>query len=150
MEENQIRQPGEPIRAALQCQTSRPHRILVVDDDPLIIELNVERLIAAGYHVDAATDGAVAWDILQLNNYDLIITDNTMPRMTGLELIEKMRSGGMVVPVIMASGTLLKEELTQYPRLQPVAMLPKPYTGVELLEMVKKVLGAAVPIAMLY
>ena len=54
MEENQIRQPGEPIRAALQCQTSRPHRILVVDDDPLIIELNVERLIAAGYQPGAA------------------------------------------------------------------------------------------------
>jgi two-component system alkaline phosphatase synthesis response regulator PhoP len=149
VEENQIRKPGELASAALQCQTSLPHRILVVDDEPCIRELNTDTLIAAGYHVDVAADGAVAWDTIRLNNYDLIITDNAMPRMTGIEMIEKMRSGGMVVPVIMASGTLLKEELTQYPRLQPAAMLPKPYTGVELLGMVKKVLGAAVPIVML-
>jgi len=145
VEGNQIRQPGKPAGAALQCRTSGPHRILVVDDEPCICELNTDMLTAAGYHVDVAANGAVAWDAIRLNNYDLIITDNTMPRMTGIEMIEKMRSGGMVVPVIMASGTLLNEELTQSSRLQPVVMLPKPYTGVELLGMVKKVLGAAVP-----
>ena len=140
-----IRRPGEAAKAAFQCQTSRPRRILVVDDEPLIRELNVERLIAAGYHVDAAADGAAAWDTLQLNSYDLIITDNTMPKMTGIQMIEKVRAAGMVVPVILASGTLVKEELTQCPWLQPAASLPKPYSGTELLGMVKKVLAGTSP-----
>jgi len=65
--------------------------------------------------------------------------------MTGIELIEKMRTAGMVVPVIMASGTLPKEELAQSPLLQPIATLPKPYTALELLQMVKKVLGETNP-----
>jgi len=131
----------DPIRprAALQGQTSRPHRILMVDDEPLIREINTDLLIAAGYQVDAVADGAAAWDTLQLNKYDLIITDNTMPRMTGIEMIEKMQAVGMFVPVIVASGTFPKEEATQSPRLQPVATLPKPYTPMKLLETVKKV-----------
>ena len=145
MKVDEIQQPGEPARAALQSQTSRPHRILVVDDEPLIRELNVERLIAAGYQVDAAEDGAAAWDTLQLKSYDLIITDNTMPRMTGLQMIEKVHAAGMVVPVIMASGTLPKEEFTRYRWLQPVATLPKPYTAAELLGMVKEVLARPSP-----
>ena len=56
-----------------------------------------------------------------------------------------MHIAGMVVPVIMASGTLPKDELAQSPRLQPVATLPKPYTAVKLLEMVKRVLGETNP-----
>ena len=136
-----IRQQGEPARAATQCQTSRPRRILVVDDEPLLRELNVERLLAAGYHVDAAADGAAAWDTLQLHGYDLIITDNAMPKMTGVQMIGKVRAAGMVVPVILASGTLVMEEFAQCPWLQPAATLPKPYTGGELLGMVKKVLA---------
>jgi CheY-like chemotaxis protein len=93
----------------------------------------------------SSKDGIAAWDALQLNNYDLIITDNTMPGMTGIQMIEKMHTAGMVMPVIMASGTLPKEELAQYPRLQPVTTLPKPYAAVKLLEMVKKVLGQTNP-----
>ena len=145
MIDGEIRKAGEPHSAAFKCQQSLPHRILVVDDEPDLCYLNGKTLSDAGYHVDIAADGASAWDTLQMNNYDLIITDNTMPRMTGIQLIERMHAAGMIVPVIMVSGTLPKEELTQSPMLQPVATLPKPYSAVELLEIVKKVLGATIP-----
>ena len=102
---------------------NRPQRILVVDDEPLIRHLNIKALTAAGYQADAAEDGMAAWDALQLNDYDLIITDNTMPRMTGIQMIEKMHAAGMVVPVIMASGTLPKEGLAQSRLPQPTATL---------------------------
>ena len=127
------------------AQTSQPQRILVVDDEALMRHLNVTMLTAAGYHVEAAEDGSVAWDSLQLKSYDLIITDNAMPRMTGLELIERMFATGIVVPIIMASGTIPKQELTQRLCLQPVTTLPKPYTSVKLLETVKKVLAKPSP-----
>jgi DNA-binding response OmpR family regulator len=115
--------------------------ILVVDDDPLIRELNTEILIADGYQVDAAESGAVAWDMLQLNNYDLLITDNNMPKVSGLEL----RAAGMALRVIMATGTPSEEEFTRCLGLQLAATLIKPYTPVEFLETVKKVLVRSSP-----
>ena len=138
-------QTGEPANAALQCQRSPPHRVLVVDDESNMRKLNTEFLIAYGYHVDAAEDGAVAWDTLQTKSYDLLITDNTMPKVTGVELIEKVRAAGMPLPVIMATATLPKQTFARNPWLQPAATLLKPYTLAELLGTVKHVLCAAAP-----
>ena len=67
--------------------TTSPHRILVAEDDHDVRRLNTEVLIDSGYHVDAAQDGAIAWDILQIKSYDLLITDYDMPKLSGLELV---------------------------------------------------------------
>src|SRR6185369_4261945 len=75
-------------------------------------------------------------------SYDLLITDNRMPRVTGLELIKKLRSEDMTLPVILASGTVPVEELNRHPWLQLDASLPKPFTITQLLETVKTVLGS--------
>lgn len=80
------------------------HRILVVDDDPSIRHLLTVILMGAGYHVDAASDGGQAWDILQGHSYDLVITDNNMPNMTGLELLQKLDFEGCESSVIMAAA----------------------------------------------
>ena len=134
----------EPAGAAVQRQTSPVHRILVVDDDPYLCHLSAEVLIRHGYEVNAAGDGAAGWEELNANSYDLLITDNTMPRLTGVELVRKLRSACMVLPVIMATtGRLPAEALSQNPPLQLAAMLPKPFTIVGLLETVKKVLDEA-------
>jgi DNA-binding response OmpR family regulator len=119
-----------------------PCRILLVDDEPLPLELNAVALIRFGYDVDTAEDGAAAWKALHDANirYDLLITDNKMPRVTGLELIKKLRSEEMNLPIIMASGMVPTEELKQYPWLKLDATLPKPFTTAELLDTVKKVL----------
>jgi two-component system alkaline phosphatase synthesis response regulator PhoP len=130
-------------------QTEWPaHRILVVEDEPMIRHLNAKMLMDAGYQVDTAEDGAVAWDRLQLRSFDLVITDNSMPKVTGLELIEKVRSAGMALPVIMATGALPEESFTLSPWLQPAATVIKPYTCAEFLGAVKNVLCETVPIVM--
>lgn len=133
---------GEPASAQTRCETNSPHRILVVEDDDDVRRLNTEVLIGSGYHVDAAEDGAVAWDSIQLNRYDLLVTDNDMPNITGVELLKKLRGARMAVPVIMAAGALPEDEFTRYPGLQPAAVLLKPYTVTELLGAVKEVLRA--------
>jgi DNA-binding response OmpR family regulator len=51
-------------------------------------------LMDSGYHVDAAEEGAVAWDTPKLRSLDLLITHNSTPGLPGLELIEKVRSAG--------------------------------------------------------
>jgi len=95
-------------------KTNLPPRILLVDDDCYVRELNAGALIRSGYDVDTAGDGADAWKALNDQNYDLMITDNRMPRVTGMELIKKLRSEDMTLPVILASGTVPVEELKQH------------------------------------
>ena len=81
-----------------------PRRILVAEDDPSIRRLNRKMLIDSGYHVDAAEDGAAAWEALLATNYDLLITDNNMPKVTGVDLLKKVHATRMAMPVVMATG----------------------------------------------
>ncbi len=77
---------GEVIAAPASNPAPPPaRRILLVDDDISLLELNAGVLIGSGYNVDTAADGADAWKALHDLNYDLLITDNKMPRVTGLE-----------------------------------------------------------------
>jgi DNA-binding response OmpR family regulator len=115
----------------------------VVEDDGDIRRLNTEALTHHGYRVDAAQDGAVAWDTLQLNGYDLMVTNNEMPNVTGIDLLKKLHAARRVVPVIMATRALPVDELAQHPWLQPAAMLIKPYTIGELVLTVREVLCEA-------
>jgi DNA-binding response OmpR family regulator len=138
--------PVSPARKAAGARApsraTPPHRILVVEDDEDIRLLNTDILIQHGYLVDAAEDGAVAWDAIQQKRYDLLITDNAMPRMTGMELLRTLRDARMELPVILATGNLPRAEFTRHPWLQPAAMVLKPYSIAELLEAVVGVLHA--------
>ena len=123
MKASRIPQAGASVGVPLACETDSPHRILVVEDDISTRQLITEALIHSGYGVDAAEDGAAAWEALSAGSYDLMITDNNMPNVSGVELLKKLRAARMTLPVIMATGTLPKEEFTRYPWLQPAATL---------------------------
>jgi DNA-binding response OmpR family regulator len=130
----------DSVRAAMSPPPNLRQRILVVDDDLQICKVNTMALIYSGYHADAAEDGAVAWAALQRNTYDLMVTDNQMPKVTGLELIKKVHAARLGVPVIMASGSLPEDEFTRSPWLKPSVTLLKPYSFHQLLVSVKQVL----------
>jgi DNA-binding response OmpR family regulator len=115
----------------------------VVEDESDIRKLNTEVLTQSGYSVDAAENGAVAWETIQRQGYDLVLTDYDMPKASGLDLVKKLRAARMTLPVIMCTGTLPMEEFTRHPWLQPASMLIKPYTIDELLGAVKEVLLSA-------
>lgn len=131
---------GGTANAQLPGAAFQPSRILVVDDDSSIRKINTVMLWQSGYDVDAAEDGAAAWDALNAECYDLLITDNQMPKVTGLELLKKLRAARMDMSVIMATGALPIQEFTLHPWLQTATTLAKPYTISKLLETVKKVL----------
>jgi DNA-binding NtrC family response regulator len=120
-------------------------RILVVEDEPIICRFNAEMLRRSGYEADGAADGALAWHALQVNHYDLVVTDNNMPNVSGLELIEMIHRARLFLPVIMATGTPPAVEFARRPWLHPAAVLIKPYTSGELLETVENVLGMPAP-----
>jgi CheY-like chemotaxis protein len=114
--------------------------ILYADDDPLFRGFSVETLTHSGYAVTPVEDGLQAWAALHSKGYDLLITDNNMPRMTGLELAAKTRLEGMKLPIIVASGTAGLLAGTDYDWLRVAARLQKPFATEELLETVEQVL----------
>ena len=129
-----------PASAPAQNRVNLPRRILLVDDDHELRSLNAEVLVESGYQVDTAKDGASGWRALKASHYDVLVTDNTMPGVTGMELIKKLRSEDMTLAVIMASGTAPVEELAQNPWLHIDALLTKPYTVAQVVKTVGEVL----------
>ncbi|HUR45768.1 MAG TPA: response regulator [Candidatus Saccharimonadales bacterium] len=127
---------------ALPGEESPRHHILVVEDDDFIRQMNVACLLRGGYEVDAAADGSIAWEALSTRHYDLLLTDNHMPNFCGVALIQKLRSAGITLPVILASA-MSEAEWKQVTALHLDAMLPKPYTLAELLHSVQHVLAFA-------
>lgn len=81
-------------------------RILAVDDEKMLLTFLNDFLSSYGYSVTTCTDAFVALDMIKTNpgDFDLVITDQTMPTMTGLELVKKIRELKNNTPVILCSG----------------------------------------------
>jgi CheY-like chemotaxis protein len=133
-------QAQEPANTPAQEQMNPPHRILVVDDNSNTRQLSINLLTGSGYEVESVNDGAAGWEALQNCEFDLVITDNVMPRMTGIEMLAKLYSNRLSLPVIMATGHLPTHEFAGKPWLIPDAMLQRPFSNDDLLATVKRVL----------
>ena len=127
-------------------ENARSARILVVEDEVELRELTTAALTHEGYEVDFAENGVRAWKALHLRRYDLLVTDNKMPKMTGLQLVQKLRSAGIELPVVLASASLPGETPRNEAMLRFAAVVPKPFTLDELVGTVRGVLrGLAYP-----
>lgn len=123
--------PSQDNITEIQTPWNQPElgqRILVVEDEEDLRQLNADVLLAAGYRVDVAANGAVAWDALKLHQYDLLITDQFMPKLSGVELLKKIHTARLPLPVIMVTGIIPTWDFALHPCLQNVRMLSKPYT----------------------
>jgi len=109
----------------------------VLDDDTATRRLTALFLARAGYSVDAA-DGELGWDALCAEHYNLLVTDHDMPRLKGLQLIERLRANGLTLPVIIASGSMELREVENYPFLALSAVLHKPFSFAELISAVRR------------
>ncbi|HEX3377748.1 MAG TPA: hybrid sensor histidine kinase/response regulator [Candidatus Acidoferrales bacterium] len=80
-------------------------RILVVDDSITVRELERSLLKSRGYEVEVAVDGMDGWNALRSGSYDLMVTDVDMPRMTGIELVSRVKADPHLraIPVIIVS-----------------------------------------------
>jgi PAS domain S-box-containing protein len=87
-------------------------RILFVDDEEMLVELNSQRLERLGYEIVSSTGSREALDIFKADpgRFDLVITDYTMPNMTGLELAQALVEIRPDIPIILCSG--LNESIT--------------------------------------
>ncbi len=102
--------------------------ILFVDDEKMVVELNRELLEALGYRVVTETDPVKAIEAFKENRdaFDLLITDKTMPRLTGFDVVREVRSIRTDIPVILCSGFQEKEDLEKLTALGINQLIAKP------------------------
>jgi len=125
--------------------TQKVYSILLVDDEDLLREGVQELLEIQGYRVIPAADGHQALECLASSAVvDLIITDLVMPKMDGIDFVQRVREVNTSVPVIVVSGStrnIMKRygiENIQVPGAN--ASLSKPFKGAELLAQVRELL----------
>ena len=126
-------------------QPTESRRILLVDDEEAIRQICAETLARYGYHVDTAGDGETGWEMLNAASfdsdaYDLLITDNNMPKLSGFDLVKRLRLANIELPVIMASGMVSVSRMDTE-SLGLAAVLAKPFFPRDLIDTVKRVLN---------
>ncbi|MBF0376566.1 MAG: response regulator [Desulfamplus sp.] len=115
------------------------YKILVIDDELLILKLLNKLLTKIGFLVDVAENGKVGINKINQNSYDLILTDIKMPEVSGDEVLEYVKSKNKSIPVIGMSGTPWLLELHSFD-----AILSKPYNNQDLVEVVNRFLQGGV------
>jgi two-component system, cell cycle sensor histidine kinase and response regulator CckA len=122
--------------------SSGQERILFIDDEPALVSLGQECLESLGYEVVTETSSRAAFALFvrQPDRFDLVITDMTMPGMTGKELAHALRRLRPDIPLILCTGFShhLNEEQTQ--AIGRCALLRKPFVLQELAETVRVLL----------
>ncbi len=141
--------PSAPSAGASAPRSSEPAstpeataRLLVADDDPDVCRTLCSALQLYGYEVDAAHDGAMAWDALNTNTYDLVITDHTMPKLTGLELIRRVHAVRPDLPCILISGNMPIEETELISPHLPFRAVEKPFRLANLANIARSLMAA--------
>lgn len=114
--------------------------MLVIDDEPGVRELISEALSISEITAVQATDGLEALSHLRRQRFDLLILDINMPKLDGLALLEKLRTEGMSVPVLMLSARADKTDINHGLRSGADDYLTKPFSIEELVLRVKAIM----------
>jgi len=105
-------------------------RILLVDDDPNLLNMMGQYCGSNGHWTCEAKDGARAFELFQAHVFDLVITDLQMPVMGGLELTQHIRHLNKHVPIVIISGASVEDiKITEI-------FLEKPFSMNEFLNIV--------------
>jgi PAS domain S-box-containing protein len=115
-------------RALLEQPVERHLRVLAVDDDRLVLFNTAAMLEDLGHTVAEATSGEEALELLKQQSFDLVIADQAMPKMTGVQLMGAIREHWPNLPVILASGYA---EIPGGVEMR-AALLSKPFTEQQL------------------
>ncbi|MBP9905705.1 MAG: response regulator [Rhodoferax sp.] len=116
--------------------------ILTVDDSPSMRKMVSFTLVGAGYQVVEAVDGVDAIEKAQTQNFDLVLTDQNMPRLDGLGLTRRLRESPQfkAVPILMLT-TESSDLMKQAGRAAgATGWLVKPFDPERLIEVIKKVI----------
>lgn len=117
--------------------------ILVVDDSASIRQMVSFTLKSAGYEITEAVDGMDGLDKAKGKTFNLVLTDQNMPRMDGLTLIKSLRAMAQykTTPILMLTTESSDAMKSQGKAAGATGWLVKPFDPQKLIEVVKKVIG---------
>lgn len=117
-------------------------KILIADDDPILVELVRFRLEGAGYQVLEATDGQQAIEAVKTERPDLIVLDSMMPLLSGREVLLYLQKNTATkdIPVIMLTARSGESDIVSAIRSGASDYLTKPFIPQELLVRIEKLL----------
>ena len=118
-------------------------KILLVEDDLLIVEIYTTRLKEAGFEIESEVDGESAIRKLKEKDFDLVLLDIVLPNLTGFEFLERIRNKEKIknVKVLILSNLGQKTDVDKAERLGAIKYLIKAhYTPSEVVEEIKKIL----------
>ncbi len=138
----QAPQPTTPT-ATLAKARVRAASLLLIDDNEAVLSSTALMLEGAGYEVSTAESGQEGYDqfVRSKGQYDLVVSDMTMPGMKGDELAQLLREIDSTTPILCVSGYHEGSDILG--TLDGVSLLSKPYQGDELIDAIDKMLRAA-------
>lgn len=114
-------------------------KILVVDDDPVVIQSCQRVLEAEGMQIHSATTVEAGEAMLSVEIFDMMLTDIKMPARDGFEMIRRAKQIRPDMPILMMTGYLTPETVETGRRLGADNCIAKPFTPEELTEAVRKI-----------
>src|SRR5258706_10162421 len=124
----------------MTAEPAESARILVVDDERVIREILAEFLSLEGFSVHTVEDGEKALTELRLHSYDLLITDLKMPRLSGLQLLEKIEAERLGVLTVLMTGFGTVETAIEAMKKGAYDYLLKPFKVEEVIHVVERAL----------
>ncbi len=116
-------------------------RILLVEDEPVLLRMTTEMLSRQGFDVISAPDSVAALELASVEQFDVVVTDVVMPKMSGAELADRFAERFPKTRFVFISG--YTHEVLDERRLGPTArFLTKPFSSAELVDAVRGVLDA--------
>ncbi len=116
-------------------------RVLVVEDEPMVRKLTVTLLAYAGFEAVAVADGQQALEVLEgEEEFDVVLSDSSMPGLSGAELLAVLRSKDIVVPFVLMSG--YSDGRVDLGDARGTSQLAKPFGSTALLEAVESAIRA--------
>ena len=117
--------------------------VLVIDDDPVILELLRVNFEIEGFDVITATDGDEGLERAQAERPDVVISDIMMPRRDGLQLLNDLKSGAATsdLPVILLSAKAQKSEVQEGLDLGADDYITKPFDPIKLIDRLNAVVA---------
>jgi PAS domain S-box-containing protein len=119
-------------------------RILVVDDEPTILDLFVEILGSAGYAVDTADNGVEAAQKVRNGPYDVVVSDIRMPRMNGIQLYDEILAvrPELADRMLFVTGDLIDPETHEFVERVGARTIAKPLEIRQVLQVIEEVLDS--------
>lgn len=118
-----------------------PYKILIIDDEPLIRWALEQHLVKQGYLVAAAESAERGLELIAEDEPDLILLDNCLPEMTGIQLLEKLHAREQGLKVIMITAYDMAETAVKAMKLSAYGYISKPFNLEELTVVIKKALN---------